>query len=86
MKKVIVKLTVHEYMDMYPHYEHRMIEDTEEGRKGIEDFINHMNTHWSGGTISTDYQVLTDAQAKAFLNSKDINPDMVETVRKELGL
>lgn len=85
MKKIIVRLQVHEYNDLYPYYEHRLIDNTEEALNGIREFINHMNTHWSGGTYSQDFKVLTDAEAKAFLRSRDIESSMVANTAEQLG-
>lgn len=90
MKRVIVKLQIQEFMDLYPHSEHRIIDNTPEGIKGIEDFIQHMNTHWSGGVISTEYKILTESETKAFLKHllRDDHHtiDEIRDLVEELGL
>lgn len=85
MKKVIVRLSIQEYMDMYPHYEHRLIDNTEEALNAVREFIDHMNTHWSGGVYSQEIKVLTDAEAKAFLRDWCIDSDVVDDIAKQLG-
>lgn len=85
MKKIIVRLECQEFMDPRPHYEYLLIDDTPKGIKGIEEFILDMNARWSGGVYSPVYEILTDAQVRAFIRSRDIEPTTVFGISKQLG-
>lgn len=86
MKHILIKLTIHEYMDMHPSYEHRLIQDTEEARQKVTEFIEHMNRSWSGGYYDKTIHVLSEGEARAFVNSSDIDPDSVDWAKEMLGI
>ena len=78
--KALVRLEIQEYMDMYPRFEHRVInaDNLEESLKKVREHVEYMNTNWSGGVYSNEIKVLTQMEALQFANSNDVNPDCKE--------
>lgn len=84
--KVLVKLTFTEYMSLGPQEEHRLIENTEEAKEAVREYIEHMNNTWTGGYYEKTFKILNREESINFINSDKIDPSCIDMVKEELGL
>lgn len=75
----LITFTFQDYMDLSPEKEHRWMDV-----KDAPAYVGHMNAVWSGGHYASSFTVLTKAEALAFADSDECNPDSREWLREQI--
>lgn len=69
--KRFVQIEFHDYMDLHPTVDTRVFsgEDEESLNKAVNEFVEHMKSHWCSGTTRL-IGILTKEDARAFINEQ----------------